>query len=96
MKKRAVQTHADFQDVVENARALLSVTTDAASEKVAEARERLSAAIEKGRETWDDVQKGAVEGVKATDEVIREHPYQAIAIAFGLGALFGLLVTRRH
>lgn len=96
MKKRAVPTHADFQDVVENARALLSVTTDVASEKVAEARERLSAAIDKGRESWDQVQERAVEGVKATDQVIRENPCQALAIAFGLGALFGLSVSRRN
>ena len=73
----------------------MSVTKEVAGDKVAQARERLTAAIEKGRETWDNVREGAVEQVKAADEVIREHPYQSLAIAFGLGALLGLLVSRR-
>jgi ElaB/YqjD/DUF883 family membrane-anchored ribosome-binding protein len=67
-----------------------------AGEKVAEARQRLTNAIEKGKETWNNVQERAVEGAKATDHVIREHPYQAIGIAFGLGALLGFLITRRN
>ena len=37
----------------------------------------------------------AVEGAKAADEAVHEHPYQAIGIAFGVGALLGYLVARR-
>ena len=34
-------------------------------------------------------------GAKATDKVIREHPYQSIGVAFGIGVLIGVLVTRK-
>ncbi len=37
----------------------------------------------------------AVERAKAADRVIREHPYQTIGVAFGLGLLIGVLVSRR-
>ena len=32
---------------------------------------------------------------KATDRTIREHPYESIGIAFGLGLLVGVLVARK-
>lgn len=93
MKKQTA--HNDLQSLVEDAQALLAATTDVAGEQVAEARKRLAAAIEQGKATWGQVQQKAVEGVKATDQVIREHPYQAIGVAFGVGALVGFLLSRR-
>jgi len=35
------------------------------------------------------------EAAKATDRTIREHPYESIGIAFGVGLLIGVLVARR-
>ena len=94
MKKQIA--HNDLQSLAEDAQALLAATTDVAGEKVVEARKRLTAAIEKGKETWDNVQEKAVAGAKATDQVIREHPYQSIGVAFGVGALIGFLLSRRN
>lgn len=37
----------------------------------------------------------AVERAKAADRVIRDHPYQTIGLAFGLGLLIGVLAIRR-
>jgi ElaB/YqjD/DUF883 family membrane-anchored ribosome-binding protein len=37
----------------------------------------------------------AVEQAKAADRVIREHPYQTIGLAFGLGLLIGVLARRK-
>ena len=37
----------------------------------------------------------AVEQAKAADKVIREHPYETIGLAFGLGLLIGILARRR-
>ena len=41
------------------------------------------------------VERGAVDRAKATDKVIRENPYQSIALAFGLGVLAGFFLWRR-
>jgi ElaB/YqjD/DUF883 family membrane-anchored ribosome-binding protein len=40
-------------------------------------------------------QEQAVERAKAADRVIRDHPYQTIGLAFGLGLLIGVLARRR-
>lgn len=84
-----------IDNIADDAKTLLAATADAAEEKVVEARERLAAAIDKGRNSWQRVQDRCVQGAKATDEMVRSHPYQAIGIAFGVGALLGFLLTRR-
>ena len=89
-------TRNDMHSLMEDAQALLVATTDVAGDKVAEARKRLGAAIEKGKETWSNIQDKAIESAKATDEVIRDHPYHSIGIAFAVGALVGFLLTRRN
>ncbi len=82
--------------VSDDTRALLAATADVAEEKVVQARNRLTAAMTAAKETYAVVQKKAVEGAKATDKVIRENPYQAVAVAFGVGALVGFLISRRN
>ena len=73
----------------------MTATADVAGEKVAEARKRLAAALDSTKEIAGRVRDKAVEGAKAADDTVRENPYQAIGIAFGVGALVGYLVSRR-
>jgi ElaB/YqjD/DUF883 family membrane-anchored ribosome-binding protein len=86
----------ESEHLVKDAQALLAATAHVAEEKVVDARKRLMAAIEKGKETWNNVQEKAVAGAKATDQVIRDHPYQAIGTALGIGVLIGFLLSRRN
>jgi len=85
----------DMGTLAEDARALMAATADVAGDKVAEARKRLAAALESGKELIGRVREKAVERAKAADQVVRENPYQTMAIAFGVGALIGYLVARR-
>lgn len=80
---------------MEDAQALLSATAHVAEEKVVEARRRLTAAIEKGKESLSNIRDRVVTGAKATDQTIRDHPYQSLGIALGIGALVGYLLSRR-
>jgi ElaB/YqjD/DUF883 family membrane-anchored ribosome-binding protein len=73
----------------------MAATADVAGEKVAEARARLAAALESAKEIAGRVRDKAVESAKAADEAVRDNPYQAIGIAFGVGALVGYLAMRR-
>ena len=95
MSKQTQAISDDMGQLAEDARALMAATADVAGEKVGEARKRLAAALERGREIAGNVRDKAVEGAKAADEAVREHPYQAIGIALGVGALLGYLVSRR-
>jgi ElaB/YqjD/DUF883 family membrane-anchored ribosome-binding protein len=83
------------EHLMEDAKELLAATAHVAEEKVVEARKRLGAAIEKGRETWNTVQEKAVAGAKATDQVIRENPYKSLGVALGVGVIIGYLLRRR-
>jgi ElaB/YqjD/DUF883 family membrane-anchored ribosome-binding protein len=96
MNKENTTTHHDVAKLVDDAEALLAATTDVAEEKVVQARKRLAGALDKGRETWATVKEKACEGAKATDQAIRKHPYEAMGVAFGVGALIGFLLSRRN
>lgn len=61
-----------------------------------EVRSRLATSIEKAKEMCARLQEQTVAAGKATDKAVREHPYEAIGIAFGLGMLIGLLAIRRN
>lgn len=88
--------HESGEQLMEDAEALLHATANVAGEKVMEARNRLSAAIDKGKEAFQVVQERAIAGAKATDLVIRENPYKALGIAVGTGLLVGYLLGRRR
>jgi ElaB/YqjD/DUF883 family membrane-anchored ribosome-binding protein len=95
MNKQTHATENDLGTLAEDARALMAATADVAGEKVGEARKRLAAALEGGRQIYGRVRDKAIEGAKAADQTVRENPYQAIAIALGVGAIIGYLAARR-
>ena len=95
MNKQTQTISNDMDQLAEDASALVAATADVAGEKVAEARKRLAAALERGKEIYGRVRQRAVEGARVADEAMHEHPYQAIAIGLGVGALVGYLVSRR-
>ncbi|HTV39525.1 MAG TPA: DUF883 family protein [Candidatus Sulfotelmatobacter sp.] len=86
---------ADIKLLARDAEELLRATAGEAGEKIKEVRQRLSQALESARATCEDIQDQTMETAKAADETIREHPYESIGIAFGVGILLGLLVGRR-
>ncbi len=71
----------------------------AASEHTGDAlealRTRYAAAQERVGEFYQSAKQNVTAGAKYTDEAIRAHPYQSIAIAAGVGLLVGVLVGRR-
>jgi len=61
-----------------------------------ELRGRLENVIEKAKAVCERLQDQTTAAAKATDKTIREHPYQALGIAFGLGVLIGVLAARNR
>jgi ElaB/YqjD/DUF883 family membrane-anchored ribosome-binding protein len=85
----------DLQTLARDAEDLLKATTHDVSDKAKEARARVSAALERAKATCEQLQAKTVQAAKATDHVIREHPYESIGVAFGVGLIIGVLVGRR-
>jgi len=77
---------------VEQAHTLLG---DDAVAKAGEVREHLNEAVTAAKETYSAVKKTGIKRVQATDHAIRDNPYRALGIAFGLGALLGFMLCRR-
>ncbi len=95
MNKQTQAISDEMSQLAEDARALMTATADVAGEKVGEARKRLAAALENGKEIYGRVRDKAVEGATVADQTVRENPYQAIALGVGVGALVGFLVARQ-
>ena len=94
MNNRAQAIGDEMRQLADDAGHLLTATADVAGEKVGEARRRLAAALERCKEGYGYARAKVVEGAKATDVAVHEHPYQAIGIAVGVGVVIGYLAAR--
>jgi ElaB/YqjD/DUF883 family membrane-anchored ribosome-binding protein len=59
-----------------------------------ELRDRLETALDKAKVACERLEQKTVAAAKATDKAVREHPYQALGVAFGIGVLIGVLAGR--
>ena len=60
-----------------------------------ELRGRLSSTLDSAKANYRRLEEKTVAGAKIADKTIREHPYESIGVAFGVGLLIGVLVGRR-
>ncbi len=89
----------DFRTVVADAEELLKATASQAGEKVAVARERIQDSLHQAKvklaEAEDVIVQRSKQAARATDDYVRENPWQAVGAAAGVGLLIGLLIGRR-
>lgn len=85
---------ADFKAVARDAESLIKASADDLGEKAREARQRLDASLAAARQNFQKAEDKAWDGARATDEAIRQHPYESVGIAFGAGLLIGVLISR--
>ena len=95
MSEEADRLMRDLKVVASDAEALIKATAGDMSDKAKEARARLSQAVASAKETALALQSKAAEKAKVADQVVRDHPYETVGVAFGVGLLFGLLFGRR-
>lgn len=93
------QLHAHFKDALADAEALVKATAELSGEHLSEVRERaresLRAVKARINETQDALSFRARVAANATDTFVRDSPWEAIAVAAGLGVLLGVLLARR-
>ena len=85
----------DLKAAMGDAEEVMRATAGQAGDKVSEIRSRLAAALESAKATCQRLEDKTVAAAKATDRVIRDHPYESIGVAFGVGLLIGVLVARK-
>ena len=86
---------SDLKTVTKDAEELLKTVSGEEGNGSHDIRMRLSSAIESAKATYHRLEEKTVAGAKATDKVIREHPYESLGVAFGMGLLVGVLVGRK-
>jgi ElaB/YqjD/DUF883 family membrane-anchored ribosome-binding protein len=86
---------SDLKLVTRDAEDLLRATTGAAGDKVDEIRRRLGNTVESAKATCERLQEKTGQAAQASDRAIREHPYESIGMAFGVGLLIGVLIMRK-
>ena len=70
----------------------LESTTTTGNEQHAPLTERV---VEQLKEMIQRAEQTAVDRAKAADRVVRDHPYQTLGVALGLGLLIGFLIRRK-
>ena len=89
----------DFKKVIGDAEELLKVTANETGGKIGEVRERAEANLREARRKLQVMENDLITqtkaAAKATDQLVHEKPWQAVAIAAGVGLLFGMLSGRR-
>lgn len=90
---------ADLQTLTRDAEDLLKATAGDVSDKAKEARNRVTAALERAKTTCINLQEQTVASARAAakkaDTMIRDHPYESIGVALGVGVLLGAVIARR-
>jgi ElaB/YqjD/DUF883 family membrane-anchored ribosome-binding protein len=81
--------------VVEAEHMMAASLSEHSTDAMEKLRQRFGAAQARLSEFVDGAKRRVVDGAKCTDAAIRANPYQSLAIAVGVGLLFGVLVGRR-
>src|SRR5918999_966846 len=85
----------DLRAVVRDAEALLRATSAQTGEKLQEARARAEESLRAAKVRMGDIQEDALRHARdasgATEEYVRENPWQSLGIAAGVGIMIGLL-----
>jgi ElaB/YqjD/DUF883 family membrane-anchored ribosome-binding protein len=93
------QLLADLKTVMSDAEALLRATSAQTGEKIQEVRARAEESLRQAKARLSSIEDEALrrarEVADATDEYVRENPWQSVGIAAGVGLLLGLLLARR-
>jgi ElaB/YqjD/DUF883 family membrane-anchored ribosome-binding protein len=90
---------SDLRIVIGDAEELLKATAQNAGETVAAARAKVQASMNGAKKRLADVSDATLDSAKvaarATDEFVREHPWQAVGIGAAVGVILGMLISRR-
>lgn len=81
--------------VAEAEKMLLDSATEHSHEAIDSLRDRFETAQARLADFYNSAKTRVVAGVKRTDQAIRENPYQAMAVALGVGVVVGVLLGRR-
>lgn len=94
--KKIDNTAAELKSLIHDAEKILSESGEASSNKLTEVRDRLEHLLHDGQEKVEHIKEVAKEKLETADGYVRTHPYHAVGVAAGVGAIVGVLASRRE
>lgn len=89
----------NFRAVVADTEELLKATANQTGEKVTAVRARVEESLAVSKKQLGELERNIEEktkaAVRATDDMVRQHPWRSVGIAAAIGFLVGLLTSRR-
>ncbi len=90
---------SDLRTIIADAEELLRATANQAGEKVAAARARVQDSLDSAKLKLELLGEEAADqaraAVRATDDYVHDHPWQAVGIAALVGLVLGMMVSRK-
>lgn len=75
-------------------RILVETASEQVDETVVELRKRLREKIDHLQSLYDQTEEPVLSTLSATDKRVREHPYQSLGVAVGIGVIIGLILRK--
>ncbi len=89
----------DFKALTTDTEELLRATANQTGERASAARARVEERLRKAKEVVDELREDVMErsraAAEAADRTVRDHPWELVAVAAGVGFLLGMLTARR-
>jgi ElaB/YqjD/DUF883 family membrane-anchored ribosome-binding protein len=89
----------DIELTIQDAQALLRMTTHEVGEEAAQVRARVQERLHRATQELDKLKEAALESGKeaadATEAFVQENPWKSLGIAAAAGLVIGLLISRR-
>ena len=89
----------DVQNVVSEAQELLKTVKDEGATQLEAMKSKVANQYEVARQKFGEIQTTVTDGAKvamdSTDAFVRENPWRAVGVAAAVGAVIGILFSRR-
>lgn len=99
MKKEGKNIARDSEMLLNDTESLFEEAAKATGDKAKEIYERIARNLNDAKDQLCDIQSDVADKVKetakTTDKYVHDNPWQSVGIAAAVGALIGMLITRR-
>ncbi|MCK9535095.1 MAG: YqjD family protein [Pseudomonas sp.] len=93
------QLLSEFKALVSDTEQLLQHSVELTGDKAEELRGQINSSLQRARKALSSTEYALLErgkeAINSSEEYVREHPLQSLAIGAGVGFLLGLLVSKR-
>lgn len=90
---------SQLHDLVRESEQLMKVVQRSGNEQVDAVRDRFEATLNRARDEIDTLQDNALRkarrAARSADNAVHDHPYASMGVAAAVGALIGMLISRR-